>query len=111
MAVIHHHYVEQAPAQTDASAAARVAIDETAAQRGHDYITLFVDIDRAQAPFATEGRSAETIATFADDPAGHRGDPQAVSDVCIDTSPAFIKGIAWHRQEPMPRSPSTSSMR
>jgi transposase len=41
-----HHYVDQARARTDASGVTRLAIDETAARRGHDYVTLFVDIDR-----------------------------------------------------------------
>jgi transposase len=89
-----HHYVEQARTRIDASAVTRLAIDETAARRGHDYLTLFVDIDHARVLFATEGRDAETIATFADDLAAHRGDPDAVSEVCIDMSPAFIKGVA-----------------
>jgi transposase len=40
-----HHYVEQGRARIDAAEVARIAIDETAARRGHDYITLFVDID------------------------------------------------------------------
>src|SRR5208282_2764719 len=70
-----------------------IAIDETAARRGHNYLTLFVDIDQARVLFATEGRDAETIAVFADDLAAHGGDPEAISEVCIDMSPAFIKGI------------------
>ena len=86
--------VEQARARADASDVNRLAIDETAARRGHDYITLFVDIDRARVLFATEGRAAETVAAFADDLAAHGGDPDAVSEVCIDMSPPFIKGIA-----------------
>jgi transposase len=89
-----HHYVAQARARSSAATVTRVAIDETAARRGHDYITLFVDIDRARVLFATEGRDAETIEAFADDLAAHGGDPEAVSEVCIDMSPAFIKGIA-----------------
>ncbi len=44
--------------------------------------------------FATEGRDAETIEAFAADLAAHGGDPDAVSEVCIDMSPPFIKGIA-----------------
>ena len=87
-----HHYVEQARADSDASAVTRVAIDETAARRGHDYITLFVDIDQARVVFATDGKDAETVAAFADDLAEHGGDPDAVDEVCIDMSPAFIKG-------------------
>ncbi len=89
-----HHYVEQARANSDASEVTRVAIDETAARRGHDYITLFVDIDQARVVFATDGKDAETVAAFADDLTAHGGDPDAVSEVCIDMSPAFIKGTA-----------------
>src|SRR4051812_21652904 len=51
-----HHYVEEGRARTDASKVSRIAIDETAARRGHDYITLFVDIDQARVLFATEAR-------------------------------------------------------
>ena len=89
-----HHYVDQARARTDASGVTRLAIDETAARRGHDYVTLFVDIDQARVVFATEGKDADTIAAFADDLTAHGGDPDAISEVCIDMSPAFIKGIA-----------------
>jgi transposase len=88
-----HHYVDQARARADASGVTQVAIDETAARRGHDYITLFVDIDQARVLFATAGRDANTIATFADDLTAHGGDPEAISELCIDMSPAFIKGV------------------
>ena len=89
-----HHYVDRARARTELSALTRVAIDETASRRGHNYITLFVDIDQARVVFATEGKDAETVAAFADDLTAHGGDPDAVTEVCIDMSPGFIKGIA-----------------
>ena len=89
-----HHYVDEGRARTDASEVTRVAIDETAARRGHDYITLFVDIDQARVLFATEGKDAATVAAFAEDLAAHGGDPAAIEEVCIDMSPAFIKGVA-----------------
>jgi transposase len=44
--------------------------------------------------FATEGRDAGTVAAFADDLAAHGSDPGQVREVCIDMSPAFIKGTA-----------------
>ena len=89
-----HHYVERARARLDLSAVTRVAIDETAAKRGQNYITLFVDIDQASTVFAVEGKDAETVAAFADDLRSHGGEPNAVSQVCIDMSAAFIKGTA-----------------
>jgi len=89
-----HHYVERARARLDLSAVTRVAIDETAAKRGQNYITLFVDIDQASTVFAVEGKDAGTVAAFADDLRAHGGEPNAVSQVCIDMSAAFIKGTA-----------------
>jgi transposase len=88
-----HHYVDQARARIDAASVTQIAIDETAARRGHDYITLFVDIDQARVLFATEGKDADTVAAFADDLIAHGGDPAAIEEVCIDMSPAFIKGV------------------
>jgi transposase len=88
-----HHYVEQARARTDVSGVTRLAIDETAARRGHNYVTLFVDIDRARVLFATEGKDAATVAAFADDFAARGGDPEAIDEVCIDMSPPFIRGV------------------
>src|SRR5436305_12323678 len=88
-----HHYVEEGRARADASEVSRVAIDETAARRGHDYITLFVDIDQARVLFATEGKDAATVAAFAEDLAVHGGNSAVAEEVCIDLCPAFIKVI------------------
>ena len=35
-----------------------------------------------------------TVAAFAEDLAAHGGDPEAIAEVCIDMSQAFIKGTA-----------------
>jgi transposase len=59
------HYVETAVARMDLADLRRVAIDETAAKRGHNYITLFVDIDARKVVYVAEGRGAETVARFA----------------------------------------------
>ena len=58
------------------------------------YISLFVGLDHTRDVFATEGKDAETTAVFADDLTAHGGDPDAVAEVCIDMSPAHIKGTA-----------------
>lgn len=89
-----HHYVEEARDRADYSDVTCVAFDETAARRGHDYVTLFADLDGRRVLFATEGKDAATVAAFADDLTVHGGDPQAVAEVCIDMSQAFIKGTA-----------------
>jgi len=89
-----HHYVEAARDRADHSAVTSLAIDETAARRGHNYVSLFVDLVRRRVLFVTEGRDADTVAAFAQDLTAHGGNPQAIAEVCIDMSPAFIAGIA-----------------
>ena len=94
-----HHYVEAAVARMDLAAVKRVAIDETAAKRGHNYISLFVDIDERKVVFVTEGKDAKTVAAFADHLEDHGGDASHIKEVCIDMSKAFIAGVTENLTE------------
>jgi transposase len=89
-----HYYVDDARAHADHSDVTRVAFDETAARRGHDYVSLFVNLDDHRVLFVADGKDATTVASFADDLKDHGGTAAQVSEVCIDMSPAFIKGTA-----------------
>lgn len=88
-----HHYVEQARAQQDFSVVRQVGMDETASRRGHQYVSLFVDLERAHVLFATEGKDAGTVEAFKADLEAHRGQPAQVTEVACDMSPAFIAGV------------------
>jgi transposase len=93
--VVEHH-VHAARDQLDCTGVTRVGMDETAAARGQDYVSIFADLDAPRVVFATEGRSAETVARFATDLAEHGGDPEKVTDTSSDMSTAFISGISQH---------------
>ncbi|MGH2707043.1 MAG: ISL3 family transposase [Actinomycetota bacterium] len=96
---VAHHYVDAARARLDLSGVTDVGVDETSAARGQDYISLFVDLNRAKGPrvlYATEGRDAATVERFAADLRAHGGDPDAITDVTCDMSPAFIAGVSSH---------------
>ncbi|MGH7469236.1 MAG: ISL3 family transposase [Longimicrobiales bacterium] len=90
---IVHHYVDQARAEADYSQVRKVGMDETASKRGHNYITLFVDLERSRLLFATEGRDADTLQAFRADLEAHGGQAEAVEEVCLDMSPAYQKGV------------------
>jgi transposase len=94
-----HYWVEQARERADYGNVSRVAIDETAARRGHNYISLFVDIDRRRVLFVADGKDAHTVAQFADDLEAHNGDASRIKEVCIDMSAAFIKGVEYNLTE------------
>jgi len=87
-----HHYVDQAVATRDDSAVERVGVDETSSRRGHNYISIFVDLDVPRVLFGTEGKDASTVARFAEDLEAHGGEPASIKELGMDMSPAFIKG-------------------
>jgi transposase len=93
--VLEHH-VHAARDQLDCSGVRRVGMDETSAAKGQDYISIFADMDARRVLFATDGRSADTVARFAADLAAHGGDPASISDTSSEMSSAFISGIKEH---------------
>src|SRR6476659_5649526 len=62
-----HHYVEAARERADHSDVTSVAFDETASRRGHNYVSLFVDLVRRRVLFVAEGKDAGTVDAFAKD--------------------------------------------
>jgi transposase len=89
-------YVELALEKMDLSELQAIALDETSCRKGHDYITLFVDMAKRRVIFVTEGKDAGTVKAFADDLRKHNGDPEKIVTASIDMSPAFIKGVTDH---------------
>jgi transposase len=52
-----------------------------------------VNLDTNKTIFVTEGKNAETIESFKKYFKEHNGDPNKITDVSIDMSKAFIKGV------------------
>jgi transposase len=87
------HHVKEAREQVDHSDVKQVGVDETSSKRGHNYVTIVVDLKESKSIFATEGKDSTTIGRFKDDLTAHKGKPESITDVSCDMSPAFIKGI------------------
>jgi len=86
-------YTEQCRKLSDYSQVTTVGMDETAARRGHDYVSLFVDLKGKRTLFVAEGKDNQTVKEFAQDLRERKGDPDAIRNVTCDMSPAFIKGV------------------
>jgi transposase len=90
---IVQRYVNQAQAAANYSDVRHVGVDETATKHGHNYVTLFVDMEQPKVIHATEGKDAATIKNFKDSLPNHHAQPSQITDICADMSPAFRKGI------------------
>jgi transposase len=87
------YYTEAARQLEDYSKVSKIGVDETSKSKGHDYVSLFVDLDEKKTIFVGEGKGSETITEFKKDFVAHGGKPEDVTDASIDMSPAFIKGV------------------
>ncbi|SHE37266.1 Transposase [Ferrithrix thermotolerans DSM 19514] len=90
------HYVAQARAHVDMADVQAIGIDETSSRRGHDYITLFVDLNARRLLFATPGKDAQTFEKFSEGLQARGGSAKRITDVSMDLSLAFQKGAAEH---------------
>lgn len=93
-------YVESGHAKLDYSNLKRIGVDETAARRGHDYITVFVDLDERRVVFACQGRSGVALANFRAFLESRNISPTQIEEFACDMSPAFLSGI----REAFPRA-------
>ncbi len=90
---ILNHYVEEARRESDFSTVKEVGVDETSSKRGHNYVTLFVDLEEPKTLFVTEGKDASTLSRFKEDLESHKGDRKAIEEICCDMAPGFIAGV------------------
>lgn len=86
-------YIDQTRTHEDFKAITSIGIDETSRAKGHDYVTLFVDLQQRRTLFVTEGKDHATIKRFSGDFTEHHGNIEKIANISCDMSPAFIKGV------------------
>ncbi len=102
---IVEHYVGQAVARLALGGLRAVALDETASKRGHNYVTVFIDLDRKEKPviFVAPGKGKACVKAFRRFLLDHGGEPTRVIEAVCDMSPAFLAALA----ESLPRASVT----
>jgi len=90
------HYVGRAVGGLDLSQVRAVGLDETASRKGHNYVTVFIDMERAAKPvlFVTEGKGKACVKAFRTFMLEHGGEPTRVAEVVCDMSAAYLAAVA-----------------
>jgi len=86
-------YIDQTREYEDFKEITSIGMDETSRAKGHEYITLFVDLLERRTIFITEGKDNTTVERFTEDFEAHKGNVDTIENVSCDMSPAFIKGV------------------
>lgn len=92
-------HVKKAYEEKDLSSVTQVGIDETSTKKGHNYMTVFMDMEKREVVYATEGKGKSTVEKFVDVLPKHGGDATNIKEVSMDMSPSFITGVTEHLPE------------
>ncbi|MBU4523861.1 MAG: transposase [Desulfomicrobium sp.] len=89
---IVHHYVFKAITALNLKSLMVISLDETASKRGHNYITVFIYLDRPYKPviFATSGMGKECLTKSCAFFETHKGRSENISEAFCDMSLAFL---------------------
>lgn len=85
---IYHHYLQPAYEAYHVVACKRIGLDETSTRKGHEYISIFVDMETGKPIDIQDGKGADVLREFFHNTVN----PTCVEDISIDMSPAFISG-------------------
>jgi len=88
---------------SDIDSIGSISMDETSIAKGHDYITLFLDLKKRRTLHVSKGKDNTTVTDFVDVLESKSGCRNQIADVSCDMSPAFIKGVG----EQLPNAQST----
>jgi transposase len=87
------YYVNECKKKAVYRGVTNIGIDEKS-KRGHNYLTLFVNLDSRKVMYIAEGKDKQTVKDFCKDFRAHKGDPKKVKNVTCDMSLTFEKAIA-----------------
>jgi len=90
---VFNYWVKRARAADSPKCPERIGFDETSKRKGHDYITLGVDLDERKVLHIAQGKGIEAIEAVKCHLEDKNIDVDEVKHASIDMSPSFISGI------------------
>jgi transposase len=93
---IYDNYTLDRYEQREAQIAPKVGLDETSTKKGHDYISLFVNLETGQILDIQDGRSSQAVAAYANELKMLGKSIDSIKEFSLDMSPAFISGVQTH---------------
>ena len=91
---IFNYWLKRAHLNDDQASVSALGIDETSSKRGHDYLTLAVDLDRKKVIYACEGKDEQTVVKLKNHLDSKGVQSNQIKHVSMDMSPAFISGVS-----------------
>jgi transposase len=91
---IFNHWMGVARDADDPSSLTKLGVDETSTKKGHQYVTLGVDLDQSRVIHVTEGKGKATLESIRKHLESKGATQEQVEQISMDLSPSFIAGAA-----------------
>ncbi|TXB63801.1 ISL3 family transposase [Phaeodactylibacter luteus] len=89
---ILNYYVRGAYQREDHSQVKELGIDETSTKKGHNYITVAVDMDERKVVHVTPGKDKQSVSNIQQYLESKGCKAEQIEEVSLDMSPSFISG-------------------
>jgi len=90
---VFDYWINLAVSKDDLSSVTQIGMDETSRKKGHNYVTIFADLESRRVIHACEGKDSATVENFVESLEEKGGDRKNIGLVSMDMSPAFISGV------------------
>ena len=91
---IFNYWISRAYSADQPKTPKKLGLDETSKKKGHDYVTLAVDLDERRVLHVTEGKDKNAVKAVRTYLESKGIDVNEVRDASMDMSPSFISGVA-----------------
>ena len=91
---VFNHWIEKARQADDPSSITSLGVDETSSRKGHQYVTLGVDMTTSRVIHACGGKGKSTLKNIQQHLESKGVPKEQITQLSMDLSPAFIAGAA-----------------
>lgn len=93
---IFDHWVGKARDADDPSSISKLGVDETSTRKGHEYVTLGVDLEAKRVIHVSRGKGRSNLGQMSAYLANKGVPAEQVTQMSMDLSPAYISGAVEH---------------
>lgn len=90
---VFNYWIKIAIKKDRVSKVEQIGIDETSSKKGHNYVTVTVDMEERRVIHVGEGKEADAVNNMKESLETRGLQVENIKNVCIDMSPAYISGV------------------
>lgn len=90
---IFNYWIERAYQKNDVSNLTKLGLDETSRRKGHNYLTVAVDLDTSRVFHVSEGKDIEAVKSVKTYLEGKGVSLKKITDASMDMSPSYISAV------------------